>query len=123
MTLLNHEENGQLLDQFFIAVDTIVKPYFDKYFFKRKKFRNRGVVVFEKIIKEEDNISVDYCSYIPYGIPAFRVTLNSPSHFLKKILSEEGESNEQWRYSDKDDMENQLKNTIEKLELELGDLL
>ena len=120
--MLNHEENKQQLDQFFSAIDKLVKPYFNKYFFKEKKNKSRGVIVFEKTERNEI-ISVDYCSYIPYGIPAFRITINSPKHFLEQIIDENGQYNEQWRYTDKNDMDKQLKYTVIKIKEKLNDLL
>jgi len=116
--LLNDEEAKQHLDHFFLAVDDIAKPYFDKNCFKKKSFRSRGAIVFEKIA-EKGNINVDYCNYIKYGISAFRVMLNSPKHFLSPILDDENQNSEQWHYSDEKEMRDQLIKTIKKIEFEL----
>jgi len=118
MILISNEEIKQHLNHFFAVVNNIVKPYFDINCFKKRLFRSRGVILFEKIT-EKDIISVDYCNYIQYGISAFRVMLNSPKHYLSPILDDDNHNSEQWRYSDETELKEQLKKTIKKLEFEL----
>lgn len=118
--MLNNKEQIKLsLEEFFINVDEIVKPYFINYGYTKKIIKNRSIVLFEKTIEDKYLSTIDYFSYLKYGMKAFRVTFNSLYKYLYTISMNDLENiDTPWKYEDEFDLRKKLFETINRIDAE-----
>jgi hypothetical protein len=67
MNRMNDEQINQTLDEFFMNVSEIMKPYFSQFGYKKKLLRGHSRIVFEKIIGGKFRSTIDYFCDIKFG--------------------------------------------------------
>jgi len=100
------------LEEFFKSIDEVIKPYFDKFGYKRNILKKRSRVIFEKVISEK-LVIVDYFSYAGYGIKGFLVNFSSENRYLYTIKqNESSKADEPWKYENEIELKKLLSESI-----------
>lgn len=114
--LPNKELVKKNLEDFFRNVDDVVKPYFDKFGYKRNILKKRNRVLFEKVINEK-LVVIDYFSYVRYGIKGFLVNFSSVNKYLYAIKQNESSKvDEPWKYENENELKNLLSETVKRID-------
>jgi tetrahydromethanopterin S-methyltransferase subunit G len=104
------------LDEFFKSVDEVIKPYFDRFGYKKKILRGRGKILFEKVIGK-NLVTIDYSSYVMYNIKGFTIRFSSVHKYLYAIKMDESLSaDDPWKYDNEEDLKRLLSESIKKID-------
>ena len=104
------------LEEFFCSVDEVVKPYYDKFGYRKRKLKKRGRVLFEKNIGEK-LITIDYHSYAEYGINGFLVTFYSERRYFHPIKQNDKlNADDPWKYENENELKKLLNESVSKIE-------